>query len=91
MKLAVIGPNLHDQSKGSFHVHTAECRDGKNPRKYPLDERRIVDADTRYAVSEHIYADVACDEHEHGSDGYKQAIESYISDFYFHNCCATLT
>ena len=29
MKLTIHGPNLIDQTKGTFHVHTARCRDNK--------------------------------------------------------------
>jgi hypothetical protein len=29
MKLTIHGPNLTDQSKGTFHVHTSRCRDNK--------------------------------------------------------------
>jgi len=32
--LSIIGPNLNDQSKATFHVHAAGCSDiGKYPNK----------------------------------------------------------
>jgi hypothetical protein len=52
MQLAVFGPNLRDQSKGTFHVHTADCADC---RRYRDEERLDMDANTREAVVLEIY------------------------------------
>jgi hypothetical protein len=37
MKVRILGPNLDDQTKGQFHVHSKDCRDAKHygpGRKY---------------------------------------------------------
>lgn len=37
MEVTVIGPNLRDQSKGTFHVHAAGCADiARNIRTEPM-------------------------------------------------------
>jgi hypothetical protein len=91
MKLAIIGPNLFDQTKGSFHVHSADCRDGKNGRKYPLDMRTEVELSSQFEVSEFIYSDCAGDhDYKPGTPEFKKYIEGCTSDFYFHNCCKAL-
>jgi hypothetical protein len=85
--VAVIGPNLWDQSKGLFHIHSASCRDGLNPRKYPQSERHEVEISSQFDVLEFIYADHAGDDgHEPGSEGYINYLKDCGSDFYFHNC-----
>lgn len=91
MKVAIIGPNLYDQSKGTFHVHTASCRDGKNGRKYPLSYRHEYEAASRFDVAESVYSDHAGDYgYEPGSAEYDDYIADTVIDFYFHGCVADL-
>ncbi len=92
MKVAIIGPNLYDQSKGSFHVHTASCRDGKNGRKYPLIYRHEVEVDSRHDVAEFIGEDFLSDYGiEPGSQEAFDYIESdWVPEFYFHGCVSDL-
>lgn len=92
MKVAIIGPNLYDQSKGSFHVHTASCRDGKNGRKYPLSYRHEEEVASRFDVADSVYGDIAAGDYgyEPGSAEHTDYVEDTLSDFYFHGCVADL-
>ncbi len=88
MRIAIIGPNLWDQSKGLFHVHSAECRDGLNGRKYPLEYRMEVEVDAPREAVEFIYSDHAGDHgYEPGMPEYDAFIAENVGDFHFHNCC----
>lgn len=59
MLLKIQGPNLRDQSKGTFHVHSADCADNAKYEEdcytYPLD------LDSMLAVEDHIYGPDAGD------------------------------
>jgi len=58
MKVTVVGPNLFDQSKGSFHAHKAGCADLKRDPNYRgQDLSYTFDADTRDEVGDEIYGD----------------------------------
>ncbi len=87
--IAVIGPNLYDQSKGAFHAHTAECRDGKNGRKYPLSERMEVEVASRDEATLFLFD---CIVDEYVADGYTEegAIADLQQDIYFHACLSGL-
>lgn len=60
LTVEIVGPNLHDQSTGSFHVHTANCRD-LSKREYNLAERRsgkwIIDATSIADIVSEVYSD----------------------------------
>jgi hypothetical protein len=91
MKVAIIGPNLYDQTKGSFHVHTASCRDGKNGRKYPLAYRHEDEVVSRFDVADSVYSDHAGDYgYRPGDVEYDDYIADTVSDFYFHGCVSDL-
>jgi hypothetical protein len=84
MKLTIHGPNLNDQTKGTFHVHTARCRDNKwevtaNGSEYPS----TIDADTVEDVVEYIYSD-------HIAEGSMKLDASAIADFHFAPCVKNL-
>lgn len=84
MKLKIHGPNLHDQTKGTFHVHTAGCRDNKwevtaNGSEHPM----AIDADTIEDVVEYIYSD-------HIAEGSMKLDASAIADFHFAPCVKDL-
>ena len=89
MNVRVCGPNLNDQSKGSFHVHRDGCRDldhyGPGRRfggdMYGQDEMLINDATVMKVVCD-VYADQL---EESGDDP-----ESYVNDFWFAPCCSQL-
>lgn len=84
MKLKIHGPNLNDQTKGTFHVHTAGCRDNKwevtaNGSDHPM----AIDADTIEDVVEYIYSD-------HIAEGSMKLDASAIADFHFAPCVKDL-
>lgn len=61
MRVTIQGPNLRDQSRGSFHIHAAGCSD--NRRYGPGcslggdDGGWEIDADTQREVVDAIYGD----------------------------------
>jgi hypothetical protein len=67
MKVHIIGPNLLDQSKGSFHVHAEGCADMKrSPRVYDWrggrgehagDIKTPVEVESMQDIVEYCYAD----------------------------------
>lgn len=87
MKLTIIGPNLADQSKGSFHVHAAGCADlkrGQYRNLYRGDTGTYhEDHDSIRSVVDSIYGPQ--------SGGFYEESETtwadYVSDFYFAPCC----
>jgi len=83
MRVTIHGPNLNDQSKGSFRVHTAACRDNKWERRVngswdPL----TFDVASRLDAVEVIYCDVM--------DERDQTADDYLHDFHFAPCCDDL-
>jgi len=88
MRVTIHGPNLHDQSKGDFRVHTADCRDNKWERRVngsydPL----TIDATSRLDVAEFMYSDHMA---EHTDDSPWAKPESYLPEFHFAPCCDDL-
>jgi hypothetical protein len=85
MKLTIHGPNLNDQSQGTFHVHTARCRDNAREVKhngsvdpYTMDVASVMD------VVDVIYpADQFEDRDAH--------LDAYIADFHFAPCVKNLS
>lgn len=59
IEVMILGPNLLDQSTGSFHVHRVGCADIK--RRYPMAlrtaESYTMPAECEQEVVESIYAD----------------------------------
>jgi hypothetical protein len=88
MNVCIIGPNLIDQSKGSFHVHRDGCADiRRNPIYRGEDTDWIVDVDSVQEAVEAVYMDII-EEHEEG-DGW-DTWEAYESDLHFCPCCKGL-
>jgi pyruvate/2-oxoglutarate dehydrogenase complex dihydrolipoamide acyltransferase (E2) component len=84
MNVTIHGPNLNDQSKGSFHVHAANCRDNrweitKNSSVGPTD----FDASSVLDVVEMIYSDILAENPD-------ETVASYVSDFHFCPCTKDL-
>lgn len=80
-KLIVIGPNLPDQSKGSFHVHAQGCLALNVKSYYPspefdFDRTNAMEFDSVQEIAEFVYADML-DENE---------VTDLLSDFYVHTC-----
>jgi hypothetical protein len=61
MDVVICGPNLVNQTKGQFHVHTAECGDlDKMKRREPAyrpENRMAIEADSRQEIVEWLYDD----------------------------------
>lgn len=87
MKVTIQGPNLRDQTRGEFHVHTADCADNakygpgmpKGGEAYPM----TIDAASRLTVEAFVY-DFAPAE----SPGY--TLGDWQDEFYFAPCTAGL-
>jgi hypothetical protein len=84
MLVSIAGPNLLDQSKGTFNVHAAGCGDIKRSRDiaFRSDHLLTEDVQSRVEVAELIYDNGIMQEDETGAD--------YLFDFWFAPCCATL-
>lgn len=83
MLITVIGPNLRDQSKGSFHVHAADCSDIKRRYGYVEDHEMHTD---EYTSVEQIVTDVYIDIMNENDESW----EAYAFDFHFCPCCSEL-
>lgn len=88
MKVHVIGPNLPDQSNGSFHVHAEGCADVKRNRDYrspefKTDRETTVDVADMDELVAYVYADqLAEDDSLKASD--------LVNDFYVFGCAKAL-
>lgn len=85
MLVNIIGPNLRDQSKGSYHVHAAECAD--IARRYRDEDgatpEEAIECASRCDAAAHIYDNGIMEENGDGP-------EAYLFDFHFAPCCASL-
>lgn len=91
MKVVVIGPNLPNQSKGSFHVHEASCADIERNREYRspdfgFDRTHPYEMDSRMDVTTFVYPPSDFDyDPTDASDS-----DAYLSDIYFFPCTSDL-
>lgn len=88
MRVAVIGPNLRDQSRGQLHVHNEFCN---HHLQMALTEPeyanpQIFEADTRQEVVEEIYPPDQFEYDPADNDDY----EAYLNEFYFFPCVKDL-
>lgn len=90
MIVRVVGPNLNDQTRGTFHVHADGCADLKKygpGRRFGGDEygerETPLDVDTALEVVEEIYAD-QLDENP------DVTAADWLDDFYFAPCVKSL-
>jgi hypothetical protein len=83
-KLTIHGPNLNDQTKGTFHVHTADCRDNDREVKNNGSVEPItIDAESIDDVVDYIYDDQFNEQPDRREpDSY----EHYVADFHFAPC-----
>lgn len=77
VRLAVLGPNLRDQSKGQFHVHNANCRD-LYKHVYKGIHADVREYDSFQQVVEDVYSDIIAD---NGDDW-----SVYVNDFHVCPC-----
>lgn len=83
MRVTICGPNLRDQSKGSFHIHAAGCADLKRGARLEPEYRNgwTIDADSRLEVCEDVYP----------SDQYECEPGDFIYDLHFFPCASGLS
>ena len=87
MKLTIHGPNLNDQSNGSFHVHTSRCRDNKREVANNGSEQPTThDFDTVEDVVDYIYPP----EQFERDPSDPQDVAQYTADFHFAPCVKNL-
>lgn len=87
MKVHIIGPNLPDQSKGSFHVHAEGCADVERSVNYrspdfATDKRITWEARSQLDVAAQTYADQIAEGSMTAEDG--------VFDMHFFPCCQDL-
>jgi hypothetical protein len=81
--IVIHGPNLTDQSKGQFHVHTVDCQDNKHygRGKYGGETGWVVKdvdpTDVERQVAENIYGDF---------EEYDENPDSYLGDAWIAPC-----
>lgn len=78
-RVVIVGPNLSDQSKGSFHVHAEGCADlRRNHNLRYEDHGHVIDATSLCHVAESVYDNGIMQDDETGLD--------YLSDFHIAPC-----
>lgn len=84
MKVAIIGPNLLDQTRGGIHIHKFGCADThkREYRFHRADTKHAVDVDTRNECVTYVYDPGDFDYDEDNAN----EIEAYASDIYFYPC-----
>jgi hypothetical protein len=85
MNVIVCGPNLIDQSKGQFHVHTAGCADLTRSNEPSYYSGWPIEAQSKVEVVEWIYEDIIAE-----NPGHKATDHAYMSDVHFFPCTAEL-
>lgn len=88
MDVVICGPNLRDQSKGTFHVHAAGCSDLKRMARNEPEYRN----GWKVAVNDvkSVIVDVYADQMREADEESQQDWESYVDDFHFFPCCDSL-
>lgn len=89
--VTIVGPNLIDQSRGTFEVHKQGCSSTyRNTNESPSYAGWDVEVESKLDVAEEVYSDHACDENEYESEGYWQHLANDVADFHFHNCVGSI-
>lgn len=87
-QVVICGPNLNDQSKGTFHVHAAGCAEARQygPHKRHGGETPWqVEATSRADVVLDVYGPDAGDFDLDATD--PESIRAYAGEFHFAPCC----
>lgn len=86
MRVTICGPNLNDQSKGSFHVHAEGCADLRRQaaREPEYANGWTIEANTRDDAVLGVYDDLI-------NSNDCEPIERYRDDLHFFPCCAALS
>lgn len=82
MQVVVVGPNLLDQSKGSFHVHAAGCSHRRQKQYQSAHIQHDFKQKQEFATVQEVVEDVYQDQIAE-SDG---TWDEYESDFWFAPC-----
>lgn len=94
MQLTIVGPNLIDQSKGTFHVHTKGCADLRKGqyRMLSRDAFSNEEHESVQSVVESFYGPDAGSFYEEsfGDDIPEDAWKHYEGDFWFAPCTEEL-
>lgn len=82
MRVTVCGPNLRDQSKGTFHVHHETCGDLRSRLRQEPEYGNgwTIDVDTREEIVRAIYSD-------HMAEAEQPARWQDYDDLYIFPCC----
>ena len=88
MQVTIYGPNLADQSKGTFHVHAADCRD---PAPYEIlgrvrAEGWTIEVPSRWGATLEVYSDHI----REAGDAGEAHLRGYLDDLWFAPCCREL-
>lgn len=79
MKVAILGPNLRDQSKGQFHVHAAGCAD-----LHKSVYRGVPRSDEDFSSIEEIAKEMFIDFLDENGEGWEEMARE---DLYVLPCC----
>jgi hypothetical protein len=82
-KVHIVGPNLVDQSKGSFHVHAVGCGDMKRMAK--RDPEFALELEQEASASEYCTLTEICDA-VYDPDDFECESGEYLNDFHFAPC-----
>ena len=88
MKLVVPGPNLNDQTRGSFHVHAHGCADlkhygpGTKNGGAEINYTDVFDVQSKLELVSVVYGDILTENDD--------IPESYLGDFWFAPCVQDL-
>lgn len=74
--VTIHGPNLADQSKGDFHVHSASCLDNK---KYRGSAPWTATFDSIEELTEELYSDIIAEDED-------SSWENYVGTIWFAPC-----
>jgi hypothetical protein len=83
-RVTICGPNLYDQSHGTFHVHAEGCADlVKHARREPEYKNGwTIEADSKHAVIAEIYPPEQFEYDENDPEDFAP----YETDIYFFPC-----
>lgn len=77
--VTIVGPNLRDQSKGTFHVHAAGCADLTRNRNLRGEQTMTINASSLEGIAANVYEDIIAE-----NDGNTGA--DYLGEFHFAPC-----
>lgn len=87
MKVHIVGPNLPDQSKGSFHVHQAGCADiAKMVARHGPQDGWETEVDSKIAVAVDVYGHGGQWSDNHDGDWEVDGVMTAEGTAYFTDC-----